>query len=316
MPTTIAPGVNVQAGVVTSVLPPNYADVGNSVIACVIFNLSSSVLTVTGTFGQRFLQPLTADLFPCPGIQGAPSIAPATIATANTYLGIAQAVFYFQGDTVPVNYPAQLVPFPGGSTQVVNGLLPLLSGSVTIQPPPGTGTLTIQGTNSGRTGAGSTLITVTGTQSGTAYLSSTELGGGVVATIDLVGTNDSSFNINFNTSGGGNKSLGTINVYASPSTPVPTFATLSTGQTTSVTPIAAPTSGAWYIFGVDFLGANQNSNVVLTANGLAFAVLLSGLGSAGAFIDHDECNGFRATTAVTASYATAINVVIRYAPGP
>jgi hypothetical protein len=317
VPTTIAPAVNLQAGVTTAVAPPSYADIGNNVVACVIFNYSSSVIAVTGSFGQRFLAPLTADVFPCPTIQSAPYVAPTTIAAANTFVGTAQAVFYFKGDDAPGTYPQSLVAFPGGNSSVA-GAIPFGLGVVdTVLPPSGTGTLTVVATrNSNNSTSGTTSLTVTGAQSGTTYLATTQITPWSLTAVNLVTSIDTSYIFTWSITGGGNALIGQVNVTASPSTPVPTFATL-TAQAVSTTSslIATPATGAWYIFGADLVVSPQ-ANAFWTVGDATRTVFELETGPA-TTADHIDLPPYRTTTAINVvNNLGGGRITIRYAPGP
>lgn len=329
MPSTITPGVNLVAGQTTTVLPPAYADIGNNVVACIVYNLSAAVITVTGAFGQAFLQPLTADIYPCPTIQSAPFVSPTTITANGTYLGIAQAVFLFQGDTLPTNYPTPLTAFPGGSQ-----LLAEINGTVSngatvtynVQPPPGS-TFEFEITPVATTPiVGNASITITGNQTSIIYASQTlnlgQTDGPFVIPIPNLVSEDSSFSVAITAPASGTITF-TSMAFAAPATPSPAFATTSTGRVSGTSAIiAAPSvSGfqAWYLFSADMFSTAAGGDIVIagTTSGRELAFLIGGNGGNNLFVDHVDFGPLRVAEGVTATFAgTAGGLEVRYAPGP
>lgn len=352
---TITP-VNLVAGQLTPIVPPQFSDIGNGAIAIEIYNNSSSVILVMSEAGNSFLQPLTADLFPFTSLVSAPILNPQTTVPNGTFIGTCTATVYYNGDKLPPIPTFSLPPFPGGAqliwaptantpgsnTGFMFGVVSSPGAGVYVtstpnnefQVPEGTTSVSITGWFASVT-AGTTTMRLIGVNSGMAS-SAVTLGGaqvtdGKTVTIPIVGCNDTVFSVQFQDSSGtidcefsaianvagiNQPSVPPASVYANAGPQPPTFPTLGTGIVESSPVIAAPTSGAWYLFTADLSAGAEGDEVNISANGGVIAFLISGAGSAN-FGDHVNLSGFRATTAITASGLSAtVAMVIRYAPGP
>ncbi len=307
MPTTIAPAVNLLVGTGSIVAPPSFADVGNAVVACIIFNNTSSILVVTGSFGQGFLQPNTADLFPCPGIVSAPTVATTAIAPMGTFVGTVQAIFYFEGDRLPTNYPIVLNPFAGGAnlliTSIGNTAVPV---PFTILPPFGTGTLTFNATTA------ITNLSVTGVQTGRTYASGVSIAANSTKTLTLFNSGDTSYSIGLS---------GQLDsVAAGPAISAPTDAISSFGASTTAT-LAAASGGAYYLYGADLInsGASECAVQIEAPTGTIIGWLGTTVAQGAGGTDHVQLNGYRTTGAITLTFdvaGTSPSCTLRYTSGP
>lgn len=320
MATQVTAPVNVVAGELTSVIPPGYSDIGNPVQAIEVYNNTSFVLTVRSESGPRFLQPLTADLFPCSSIGAAPDVQPVTFLPNTTYLGTVTSTIYYQGDQLPAVPTFSLPPFPGGSQQVVSNFT-FLSGlgglhsypAVAVAPPGGTYVLEFPTpTLQGRTDLAIALpmeLTVTGVQSGTVYASAISVTASTL-TVWVNPSADTQYDIVWtNPSMAGIGGPFVWSLYAAPGI-IPTFATLSedVNLTTGGEPVlAAPTSGAWYLFDIDLYNLSS----------LGYAVLNGGAVWGGSVGGSWPLGQLRVTTAITGgTSAGTATITLRYAPGP
>lgn len=352
MSTAVQPAINVVAGSASAIVPPGYSDIGNNVDSVVIFNQTQSVLQVTGTFGSRYLQPLMADVFPCQTIQSAPFVTPITFVPSNTYLGTITSTFYYKDDEPPSGFPMPLTGFPGGAYFIQN--VPSGTGFWPIKPsftlpstdlsapfviPSGAGalqlpTILIGALNPG----GATTIDLVGVQTGTIYQSFSTpsvVNQFAAQTIPLVNAQDTT--LQFKDDTGGAHSHGfyiqsldlKTGLYATPGTPIPTEATAETGSksfaSASVTLLAAPTTGANYLFGWSFVVDVSPANSALLAldtGGLAIDYLSANAGDTSRHAGNMALNGLRTTKAVTLDYiagsalGVTANATLRYAPGP
>lgn len=360
MPTTVPLLQNLQAGQTTTVSPTSYADIGNHVVAGVLFNNSPVILTVTGQFGQRLLQPNTEDLFPVENVVSQLIVTPTTIAAANTYLGVIASTFYYQGDELPEGLPSPLTPFPGGLAQITQGIAPggylnVPAAGLVFQPPPNTAQLYFVNfvKNNNYT------TTITGVQSGTVYYTTTSTVAtpGSILTVTINSAIDTSYIIQSKTGGlpvGGDVSwqllfavplsgsIGPTGLAVGPtatlvggevggklypwgdggnSLSIPQFAT-STGQVNvstvgTTTIIAAPATGANYLFGIDMVPNAGTGTLNLYIGTAVAGNVIAQLSTQAPISPTENLNGFRVVGAVIAQAFTATQfVVIRYAPGP
>lgn len=99
---------------------------------------------------------------------------------------------------------------------------------------------------------------------------------------------------------------------------VPIVPTVGIATTSSGVLIAAPGSGANYLFSADlFLPASTVAFAILTTPGNTVAGLSAGDASPNSqAADHADLDGFRTTGAVSVNFGGAGELVVRYAPGP
>lgn len=97
---------------------------------------------------------------------------------------------------------------------------------------------------------------------------------------------------------------------------VPTLTTGAVVMTTSPTQlVAAPASGAWYLFGVDFRNDSAARDTPSLLDSTSAQLTLSGVAAGGS--DHVDLKGYRTTGKVQiVGLTTSAYVTLRYAPGP
>lgn len=328
MSTTITQAVNATAGVPSSIIPPSFADVGNSVIAVEVYNNTSSVLIVTASSGSRFLQPLTADLFPMGSIASAPTILPVSTAATNTVVGTVTSTLYYEGDALPSVPTFSLPPFPGGSSLLYVNPNPnntntsqLAQGAI-VQPPEGATGLVIL------VNPGADRVAITGEQTGTAYVIQDVAAPGTPYNFSLIGLVDTSFQIqgdqHFPPSP---KGIAQVNATVQA---VPTIATSSSGEISlpagNHEVLPAPSVGANYLFFADFYaegtaGSEQGVRLVGHDSGITWAIWIGQVLVAPGVSDTLPFGPLRITEQLDASVSqsgtiSTSGVQIRYTPGP
>lgn len=323
MPTVSQTPINIIAGQSTPALPAGQS-VAYGSVACVIYNATSSILQVQAAGGSRFLQPTQADVYPVNNAAPVPTVTPITLQAVGTILGTITSTFYDTNDGVPPGFPQPLVPFPGGTTLVASPIVPVpgFFSEALIAPPPNTQSLTVTNPS----GVVSGTLTVVGVQSRTTYFQGTVPANGS-ATFSVVNpiTTDTAFNFMLPAM---SPLIGSL-VYASPTGGLilPTFATSApTKAITTGTLLAAPTTGANYLFGIDLdtlavAGTQILVEIESPAGTPIGAVGVSGAADAAGpdITDHVNLNGFRTTSLVKANYLSGAGsggVMLRYAPGP
>jgi hypothetical protein len=88
--------------------------------------------------------------------------------------------------------------------------------------------------------------------------------------------------------------------------------TISSGTTTLV---AAPSTGAWYIFGVDWQSTTTGGSGIMFEDSLGNKIALCSTTAIGQ-VSSQQLNGFRTTGAIQVSSFASGLIIVRYAPGP
>lgn len=351
MATTISAVSNLIAGQPTQLNTPQGGGGAGSIFGVVIYNNSPFVLLVNSPQGSGFLLQSSADIYAGPGLaQGQVFVTPIIPASVpvGTFLGTAQAMWLAKAGDTSAGYPQPLIPFPGGAfTPAVltsspfptSGLDigPLFKGNVlSFATPAGTGLvqLTFLGTAGIVPPISNFVYTLTGLQSGTVYTVSPNSGAPPTAPFAPLTVNipvnpnagDTIYTLAQTWTGAGTYSgVKLIGLSAAQAAGVPTFATNvanATGTTASL--IAAPASGALYLFEADVVIAGTTSDTgSFTFSGSTIGV--GGSGGFGApasvpFVDHVDFKSLRCPGSGGAvGFASGVGTTrttIRYAFGP
>lgn len=304
---TLGPIQNIQANSVTNLTPPNGLSVGQ-MGEVVIYNSTASELQVSASGKRYLLEPLTADKFDLDSdVNVSVFPSPSVIATG-AYIGTIRAVWAVSPDEIPGVFPLPLPPFPGGSSLIATGVTS--TATETIAPPSGTGTLIISSVRGLSDKA--TITQLAGVQTGTVYASAES---GTPISVDVTDVADSTFLL----AGGGGPNY---SIFAVPAQPPPTFPTTAVSETGTATPLPAPQSGAYYLFGLELNNGNNGTGIELHIESPAGSIV--GLVAVPEAINgfayaETNLNGLRVTGAVKFDFVTGSGAglaVLRYAPGP